>query len=139
MPIFKTTYNILTKPWEDEAFDPNWMDSDKIKLPPKSDWDYSRELKIEDISLWEQIYYQGGGLALYAAWDPYAEFYLITLHEHLYKNNAIETYYGPGAMEMVKKRCSELGIPLPNNQIWVDDSDMWLYDSKNGIEKTLIL
>ena len=80
MPFFKTTYNILTKPWEDEAWDDNWMNSDTLILPPKKDWDYKRELTIEDVSLWEVIYQQGGGLALYASWDPYAEFYLITQH-----------------------------------------------------------
>lgn len=134
MPIFKTTYNILVKPWEDESFDPNWMDSDKIKLPPKTDWDYSAELKVENVSLWEQIYSQGGGLGLYAAWDPYAEFYLITLPGYINKENSIETYYGSGALEAVKKRSKELGIILPKNDVWIDPDNMWLF-TQNDLSK----
>jgi hypothetical protein len=38
MPIFKFAHNTLTTPWEDEVFDSNWMDSDKLVLPPKKDW-----------------------------------------------------------------------------------------------------
>ena len=137
MPFFKTTYNILTKPWEDEAWDDNWMDSDTLVLPPKKDWDYKRDLTIEDVSLWEVIYQQGGGLGVYVSWDPYAEFYLITQPHFSIKTNAIETYYGAGAQEAVQKRAKELGIPLMLNKIWVDPEDMWLYEKP--IANALIL
>ena len=126
MPFFKTNYNIFTAPWEDELFDPNWMDSDKIILPPKTDWDYSRELQIEDVDIWEQIYYASGGLGLYAAWSPYAEFYLIT--NNLYgKQPLIETFYGPGAGQKAYTRGKELGMMLMLNKIWVEPEDMWMY------------
>lgn len=137
MPFFKTTYNILTKPWEDEAWDDNWMDSNTLVLPPKKDWDYKKELSIEDVSLWEVIYQQGGGLGVYASWDPYAEFYLITQHNFSIRTNAIETYYGAGAQEAVQKRAKELGIPLMVNKIWVEPKDMWLYEDPKS--NTLIL
>jgi hypothetical protein len=127
MPQFKTTKNILKNPWEDELYDDNWMDSDKLILPPKKQWDYSRELKIEDVDIWEVIYYQGGGLGLYASWDPYAEFYLITLPHFAIRTNALETYYGAGAQRSVQKRCKELNIPVIVNETWVDDENMWLY------------
>lgn len=127
MPQFKTTKNILKFPWEDEIHDDNHMDSSSLILPPKKNWDYSRELKIEDIDIWEVLFYQAGGLGLYAAWDPYAEFYLITLHNFSIRENALETYYGIGAQKKVQKRCKELGIPIFTNKYWVDDEDMWLY------------
>jgi len=127
MPQFKTTANILKKPWEDEIYNDNWMDSNKLVLPPKKQWDYSRELKIEDVDVWEVLYYQGGGLGLYASWDPYAEFYLITLHNFAIRENSLETYYGKGAQSMVQKRCKELNIPVFTNEYWVEDEDMWLY------------
>ena len=128
MPTFKTTKNILTTPWEDELWDDNWMDSDKLILPPHSDWDYKRELQIEDVSVWEVIYQQGGGLGIYAAWDPYAEFYLITQHQFAVRTNAIETYYGPGAQTAVQKRIKELGVPVQAKPKWVDDDYMWLFE-----------
>jgi len=127
MPFFKTTKDILKTPWEDELFNPNWMDSNTLILPPKKEWDYARELQIEDIEVWEQLYYEGGGLGVYAAWDPYAEFYMITKKYFTILNDGIETYYGENAQKMVQKRIKELNIPLETKQFWVEPEDMWMY------------
>jgi len=137
MPIFKTTKDIFKTPWEDELFDENWMDSDKLVLPPKLNWDYARELQIEDVDIWEVIYQQGGGVGVYASWSPYAEFYLITLPFFKYRENGFETYYGPGAQEAVQIRMRELNIPFSLNEVWVENEDMWLY--QKPIPNTLIL
>jgi len=127
MPFFKTTKDILKTPWEDELFNPNWMDSNTLILPPKKEWDYARELQIEDIEVWEQLYYEGGGLGVYAAWDPYAEFYMITKKYFTIFPDGIETYYGKNAQKMVQKRIKELNIPLETKQFWVEPEDMWMY------------
>lgn len=127
MPRFRTTSQIFTLGNGEEYFDPNWMDSNVLVTPEKKEWDYSRELQIEDIDIWEVVYQQGGGFAVYAAWNPYAEFYLITLPAYLYKENSIETYYGPMASNRVHKRAKEFGINLGMHQIWVEPEDMWLY------------
>lgn len=137
MPFFKTTYNILVKQDEDELFNENWMDSDKLILPPKVDWDYSREMQIEDVDIWEVIYEATNGIGLYAAWLPYAEFYLLTTGNDYdatrYFNNVPygyrnwETYYGKNASEKVIKRCNDLKIPISIHKKWVDEEDMWLY------------
>lgn len=127
MPFFKTTKDILKTPWEDELFNPNWMDSNTLILPPKKEWDYARELQIEDIEVWEQLYYEGGGLGVYAAWDPYAEFYMITKKYFTILPDGIETYYGENAQKMVQKRIKELNIPLKTKQFWVEPEDMWMY------------
>lgn len=126
MPRFKSTQNIFTDFLE--VFDENWMNYSTLQLPPKIDWDYSRPLQIEDIDIWEVIYEQGGGVGVYAAWSPYAEFYMIRMGWYLEsKGYGSETYYGPGAVEKVIARCQELNIPLPINKIWVEPEDMWLY------------
>jgi len=139
MPIFKTTKDILKNPWEDELFDPNWMDSDKLQLPPKIEWDYKRELHLEDVNIWEVLFHQGGGIGIYAAWDPYAEFYLITLPYFIIKENSIETYYGAGAQDRVRKRAKEFGINLISNEVWIEPEDMWLYQEPEPKSNTLIL
>jgi hypothetical protein len=139
MPIFKTTKDILKNPWEDELFNPNWMDSDKLQLPPKREWDYKRELYLEDVNIWEVLFHQGGGIGVYAAWDPYAEFYLITLPYFIIKENSIETYYGVGAQNRVRRRAKEFGINLSSNEIWVEPEDMWLYQDPEPKSNTLIL
>lgn len=140
MPLFKSTYNILKKPDEDEVFNVNWMDSDKLILPPKTEWTYDREMTIEDVDIWEQLYFRDGGVGVYASWAPYAEFYLITTGlDHRYDatyikgipywDHQIETYYGAGAQQKVFRRCKELGIDLQIHKSWVEDDKMWLYQN----------
>lgn len=130
MPRFKSTQNIFGAN-EGEVFDPNWMDSDKLVLPPRREWDYSREMQIEDVDIWEVIYEQGGAVAVYASWSPYAEFYLIRVGWYLEsKNHGIETYYGQDIQSIVQKRMKELNIPFHLYTHWVEPEDMWLYQSK---------
>jgi hypothetical protein len=133
MPFFKSTYNILKKPDEDEVFNVNWLDSDTLKLPPKIKWDYGRELRIEDIDIWEVLYEASGGIGVYAAWLPHAEFYMITTGWKPKSNldyanpKNIETFYGPGAAQDAFLRAKKLGINLQVNKVWVDNDDLWLY------------
>ena len=129
MPTFKTTYNILVKPWEDELWNPNWMDSNTIQLPPYKEWDYKEELTIDKVSVWEVLYDASGGKGVYAAWDPYAEFYLVTTGwiPGTKNDRIIETYYGPEAGKKVYFRAKELNMPLIKNKIWVEPEKMWLY------------
>jgi hypothetical protein len=123
---FKTTQNILKD--SNEVFDSSWDSIKEIWLPPTYDWDYSRELQIEDVDIWEVIYEQSGGVGVYAAWCPYAEFYIIRVGWKLeLKGYGIETYYGPGSMKKVQKRMTELKIPFGLNKIWVDSDQMHLY------------
>ena len=117
---FKSTQNIFKD--FGEIFEPRWMESNKIQTPPNPPWDYSRELQIEDVDVWEVIWEAGGGWGVYAAWCPYAEFYLI-----LTGNYTIETYYGQGTQEKVQKRMKELGISFSVNKIWVDPEHMDMY------------
>ena len=127
MPFFKTTHNIIVD--SGEYFESKWMDSDKLQLPPKQDWDYSRELHIEEVDLWEVIYENSGAFGLYAAWLPYAEFYLMRYgwDETLGQSPKLETFYGPGAIQKVIKKAKTFGITLPLHQYWVDNDKMWLY------------
>jgi hypothetical protein len=130
MPFFKSTHNILKNPWEDEVFDPNWMDSDKLKLPKRTKWDYKREMQVEDVQIWEVLFEGGGAQGVYAAWEPYAEFYMVRVGWHLEDQGlGDETYYGAGAQELVMKRMVELNYPLNVQKTWVENEDLWLYQS----------
>jgi len=149
MPFFKSTYNILKRVDHDEVFNPNWMDSDTLVLPPKTDWDYNREMFIEDVDIWEVLYEATNGIGIYVSWSPYAEFYMITngidyknepffIDNQIYWNKNIETYYAQGAQEKVFKRAKELGVNLGVHKTWVDDEDLWLYQSYVP-KKTIII
>ena len=123
---FKSTFNIFKD--NGEVYDPNYFDTPFLQLPPKIDWDYSRELQIEDVDIWEVIIENGGGFGAYASWLPYAEFYMITLGNKPGTNDRIiETYYGKGAEKAVIKRLKQLNAPFSINKIWVDEDKLWLY------------
>jgi hypothetical protein len=138
MPIFRGNRDIFKNPDQDEVFNENWMDSDKLVLPPSPPWDYSREMTIDDVDIWEQIYYETGGQALYAAYCPFAEFYLITTYgivdagkQGLASYN-IETFYGANAGKQAYARAKQLGMPIQLNTVWVEPEDMWLYTDVNS-------
>ncbi len=120
---FKSTRDIIKTPNLDEVFDINWMDSNKIVLPPTKYWDYKRELKIEDVQVWEVICGGFNNFGVYAAWEPYAEFYLV----HRIYPEFIETFYGPKAQEKLKEFMKKNGIPIYETEIWVEPEDMYLY------------
>jgi hypothetical protein len=135
---WKTTYDILKG--TAEYFDENWMNYDTIQTPPNPKWDYSRVLQIEDVDIWEVIYEQGGAVGIYAAWCPYAEFYMVRVGWVAEAaGHGVETYYGPGAQKEVLKRAKELGIPLSINKVWVDEEDTWLYKMPESGPKTLFI
>lgn len=136
--FFKSTYNIFVKPDEDEVYNNDWANLPLITDPKNSKWDYKRELQIEDVNIWEQIYFESGGLGLYAAWDPLAEFYMITRRFFMYKPDSIETFYGPMAGEKAYKRALELGMPVSQRKTWVEDDDMWLYTETSDNKKIII-
>jgi hypothetical protein len=121
---YKSTHNIFKD--FGEVFESKWVDSNNVETPPNPKWDYSRELQLEDVDIWEVIYEQGGGVGVYASWCPYAELYLIKTGWWNAPNN-IEIYYGTGAQKRVQKRMKELGIPFVTQTQWVQPEDMWLY------------
>jgi hypothetical protein len=136
--LFKTTKDIF-KAWNDELWDENLLNSDKIVYPPRVEWDYSRPLNIEDIDIWEVLCSESGGRGVWAAWMPYAEFYLVRPGWQAEHKNGLETYYGPNARIEVIKRAKELGLSLNIQKIWVDPDDMWKYSNVDTKPSTLIL
>ena len=148
MPLLKSTYNILTKYDEDELKNTKWShrtpEMDDKLIPPT--WDYNREMKIEDVELWEIIQENSGGFGIYGAWLPHAEFYMITTgidytqgprweNEIPYWTRKVETYYGAGAQQKVVRRAMQLGMSVWIKKVWVDPEYMWLYQEKEPEKK----
>jgi hypothetical protein len=136
--LFKSTRDIF-KQWEDEVWDENWINSDKVVYPPRIEWDYSRPLQLEDIDIWEVICSESGGKGIWAAWLPYAEFYLVRPGWDLESKNGFETYYGPNARIEVIKRAKELDLNVNIQKMWVEPEDMWKYKEVDSKPSTLIL
>ena len=126
--IFKTTEEILTAQWNDEEIRVE-LDPSKLEPPPPKQFGvYMPDLKIKDIRLWETLYYKGGSIGIYAAWDPYSEFFLITYNLFLGTSAGIEVFEGPGAIRKVYLKAKELGIDLDVGEIWVESENIKFYD-----------
>ena len=120
MPFFKTTANITKD--HGEYFDSNWMESDKIVLPPKETWSYDREMNIEDVELWEVIWESDFGI--YASYSPHAEFYMIfPFYWKKDEGYDIETFYGADAANKCFLRAKSLGINLQLHDYYYDTDE----------------
>jgi hypothetical protein len=84
-------------------------------VPAMSEWHYGTEIAIGKIKYWEKIYFKSSDLGIYAAHDPYVEYYIIV--PHFFIDN-IETYYGIDASAHVYNRAKEIGIDLTFNRVW---------------------
>ena len=123
MPQFRETSAIFTDQ-KTNIFDKDWDIVNKPAFfPPNSDWDYQRDMMIEDVNIWEVILEQSNGPSLYAAWDPYAEFYMIVDQVAM----SVEYFYGSKSSQKVFKRMKDLGQNLAVSKAWVEPEDMWLY------------
>jgi hypothetical protein len=121
MPIFRSNADIF-KYGTEESFDSAKFDLNNVFIPPSNKkWNYEKELTIENIELWEVIYEESGQIGVYAAWEPYAEFYMIR------NKLEIEVYYGKGALQKTVNKMKNIKIPVNYNSIWVENEDMWLY------------
>ena len=106
MPQFKTTENILLG--KQDYCDENWFDTPFLNVPDHDRWDYSRQLQIEDVDLWEVIAETGGGNGVYASFLPYAEFYMVMRHGQIES-----TYYGKGCDVPLSEYLDSIGMIYP--------------------------
>lgn len=124
MTIFKTTAEIFDTPWEFQ-YDDQCVPA---IIPDKIEWHGIRDMTISDVEIWEQIYYQGGNIGIYAAWRPYGELYMITYNLYIGSAVECELFYGPDAASQVKDAAKKLDIDLEIKKIWVDELNEWMYD-----------
>jgi hypothetical protein len=78
--ILRSTSDIFKDTWKKD-FSNNQHNG---QLLTSKEWDYSREMTIDDVSLWEQLYYKPGSIGIYVSWSPFAEFYMIV---HIFSLN----------------------------------------------------
>ena len=107
--IFKSSYQILNNVWKEDV--PNVDPNPKI-LPPKSQWDNQQPIRFEDVNLWEQIFYMPGNIGVYAAWDPYDEFYVVVYNLFADQPCGKEHFSGPDAPNEIAKKLQTFGIKL---------------------------
>ena len=110
MPRWKTTENILHLSKDGEYFDENWMNYDRIwqYAPKEIPWDGDRPIRFEDVDLWEVITELSGPVGVYAAYMPYAEYYVVTSGWKV-----VAEFEGPLANERLEAFLKENNVPYP--------------------------
>jgi len=109
MTAFKNTLDIITNPWNKSFSTSN---SSAAMLPSYKKWTKDRLPQVNDIVLWEQLYYEAGNVGIYAAYNPYVDFYIITYNLFLNSDYKFEEFMGPYATQNCYDRAIELGISL---------------------------
>jgi hypothetical protein len=135
MPLYRTNKDIF-KDYSEEVFDNRFTSSEKLYVPKTGKWDYKRELKVEDIEIWEAIYEDSWGLGIYAAYEPYAEFYMIK-YTDFSGAKIFDVYYGAGSQNKIVQFMIERNIPFDLHDVWVNSDEAWLYYGEQ--EKKIIL
>ena len=127
MPRWKLSEQILNYKNNVEFFDESWMNYDSIfdYMPEPVKWKESRQIKFEDVQIWEIISEVSGPIGVYAAWQPYAPYFIVTK-----KYSIDKEFWGTKGEEDLQKYVVKYGICLPKNTIWVDSEDMYLYENK---------
>lgn len=119
MPNYATTEQIFKTSWA--------VDYTPGEFEPLPQWHYVRPLKIEEVSLWEEIFYQPGHIGIYASYQPYAEMYIIVYDLFKHKQETTEIFYGKDAATRVSNRAYELGVKLETNPLYVDSRNIWMF------------
>ena len=130
MPRWKITEQIVRLSKDGEFFDDNWMDYNSIfqYMPDPTPWDSNRPIRFEDVDLWEVIAETGGPVGVYAAYQPYDEYYIVTKQWSLWQE-----FEGYMANERLEKFLRENKIPYPKTNNSPTPA------SRKVIEKKLII
>ena len=77
-------------------------------MPDPIPWDGSRPIRFEDVDLWEVITEMSGPIGVYAAYQPYEEYYVITQNWRV-----VAEFEGWMANERLEQFLIENNIPYP--------------------------
>lgn len=117
MPRWKTTENILFLSKDGEYFDNNWGNFDNIfqYAPQPIPWNSHRNIRFEDVDLWEVITEESDGekgfIGVYAAYIPYEEYYIVTKDWSIWKE-----FEGPKANNKLEKFLIQNYINYPREK-----------------------
>ena len=112
--IIKTTLEIFNDPWD--------IDKKPEVNPQRTPmrWINTTAITFDDIKLWEQIYFCPGAIGVYAAWEPYENFYAVFHLLHKDKK-FVEIFDGSDAVNSLINKCQNFGVVLPIKNILVDN------------------
>lgn len=112
---FISTIDIKNNSWQIRNYDKNFNST-----PPSDKWLFDSLPQINDIHIWEEIYYDPGVIGIYAAWDPYCEFYIIDYPFIKDTDKRFQLFHGFEASGKIQEIVKSYGILIPSSVINVD-------------------
>lgn len=94
--------------------------SNTLQPSTKTSWHGQFNPCINEIKLWEVIYSKPNIIGVYAAWDPYVEFYIIHYPVLAGIEFHHQEFFGPNASEEVHATMQKYGIDLPIHNVWIE-------------------
>ena len=98
------------------------IESSLQEIQSQNDWDYSVTPDLDDVKYWEVVYFLPGSIGVYAAHEPYIEFYII--YHNLF--GICEKFFGTNASNNCSEKLKKYGINLEHNTSWTNLHKMTL-------------
>lgn len=114
MTNFRTTEQIKSTVWKHDHSET------EVNHNPEY-WTKDSPLTIDEVKTWEEIVFVPGCYGIYVSWDPYEEFYAITLNQFLDHSFGVKIFSGEDAAREVKIFAKKLGCDLDTNSIWIEN------------------
>jgi len=118
--ILRTYSSIIDNSWGG-AQDGDFIFNTSSPVPYHTgyEWNYSNNVSLKDIQLWEQLYHEPGVLGLYAAWTPYIECYLLIQYPFVHSTKGVKLFYGSNACYEVANIMQKLDVSFEVKKIAV--------------------
>jgi hypothetical protein len=118
MIIFKTTKEIFSACTQGNTV------CYEIEAPPKIHLSNNNFIpSINNVQIWEELYYKKNYVGIYAAWSPYVEFYIIVYNFLINTDHGYESFFGPYAARNLTHKANKIGIKLEEKTSWVYEID----------------
>ena len=84
---------------------------------PAYNWDYSKTISVDDVTLWEQLYHESGNFGLFVAWSPYVECYLLVFYPFINFDKGYKIFYGHTACYDVRSFMEKMSVDFVIKEI----------------------
>lgn len=119
MIVLKTTDEIF------QTFGQGITVHSSIDAPPKEHLSNDKFiLDINNVKLWEQIFYKKNYVGIYAAWSPYVEFYILVYEPLIGTECSYESFFKNSGIDNLLIKTNRLNIHLTEKFIWIDYLDL---------------
>lgn len=108
MSVIKTLQYIKNHPWD-------WNSTKERSSTTPISASVTNKVSvtnINEVETWEELHYEPGVVGVYAAFEPYCDYFIIVHNLLADTEYGIEKFYGKNAHNDVITRCTELGINI---------------------------